>query len=192
MKLCLVVVGLVVVRSTVGVPSLSSHSRPEFDVRCMKTSQPTGENQPTRCLDSRRVKKSLLKKITGKRKRRRVAQTARSPVATRARVTRESTGMEPSLGHDRGGSLQWLPARVKSDLPRLHTQRYGRCQNSRYSSARDAEYLLVGLLVRPVGHQDQSLVIALRSPATKRSSASVCLSVSCKPRQALESSARRD
>ena len=132
MKLCLVVVGLVVVRSTIGVPSLSWHSRPEFDVRCMKTSQPTGENQPTRCLDSRRVKKSLLKKITGKRKRRRVAQTARSPVATRARVTRESTGMEPSLGHDRGGSLQWLPARVMSDLPRWHTQRYGRCQNSRY------------------------------------------------------------
>ena len=39
MKLCLVVVGLVVVRSTIGVPSLSSHLRPEFDVRCMKTSQ---------------------------------------------------------------------------------------------------------------------------------------------------------
>ena len=39
MKLCLVVVGLVVVRSTVGVPSLSSHPRPLSDVRCMKTSQ---------------------------------------------------------------------------------------------------------------------------------------------------------
>ena len=31
-----------------------------------------------------------------------------------------------------GGSLQWLPARVMSDLPRWHTQRCGRCQNSRY------------------------------------------------------------
>ena len=39
MKFCLVVVGLVVVRSTIGVPSLSWHSRTEFDVRCMKTSQ---------------------------------------------------------------------------------------------------------------------------------------------------------
>ena len=34
----------------------------------------------------------------------------------------------------------------------------------------EAEYLIVGLHVRPVGHQAQSLVIALRSPATKRSS----------------------
>ena len=34
----------------------------------------------------------------------------------------------------------------------------------------EAEYLIVGLLVRPVGHQAQSLAIALRSPATKRSS----------------------
>ena len=39
MKLCLVVVGLVVVRSTIGVPSLSWHSRPVSDVRCMKTSK---------------------------------------------------------------------------------------------------------------------------------------------------------
>ena len=34
----------------------------------------------------------------------------------------------------------------------------------------EAEYLIVELLVRPVAHQAQSLVIALRSPATKRSS----------------------
>ena len=34
----------------------------------------------------------------------------------------------------------------------------------------EAEYLIVGLPVRPAGHQAQSLVIALRSPATKRSS----------------------
>merc|ERR1712008_421510 len=34
----------------------------------------------------------------------------------------------------------------------------------------EAEYLIVGLPVRPVGHQAQSLAIALRSPATKRSS----------------------
>ena len=39
-----------------------------------------------------------------------------------------------------------------------------------YLSARDPEYLVVGLLVRPVGHQAQSLAIALRSPTTKRSS----------------------
>ena len=31
-----------------------------------------------------------------------------------------------------GGSLQWLPARVMCGLPRWHTQRCGRCQNSRY------------------------------------------------------------
>ena len=30
------------------------------------------------------------------------------------------------------GSLQWLPARVMFVLPRWHTQRCGRCQNSRY------------------------------------------------------------
>ena len=40
--------------------------------------------------------------------------------------------LEPSLGHGRRGSLQWLPARVMFDLPRWHTQRCGRCQNSRY------------------------------------------------------------
>ena len=34
----------------------------------------------------------------------------------------------------------------------------------------EAEYLIVELPVRPVGDQAQSLVIALRSPATKRSS----------------------
>ena len=34
----------------------------------------------------------------------------------------------------------------------------------------EAECLIVELLVRPVVHQAQSLVIALRSPATKRSS----------------------
>ena len=31
-----------------------------------------------------------------------------------------------------GGSLQWLPARVMSVLPRWHTQRCGRGQNTRY------------------------------------------------------------
>ena len=36
--------------------------------------------------------------------------------------------------------------------------------------SRDAEYLLVRLPVRPVDHQAQSLAIALRSPATERSS----------------------
>ena len=30
------------------------------------------------------------------------------------------------------GSLQWLPARVMFVLPRWHTQRCGRCPNSRY------------------------------------------------------------
>ena len=38
------------------------------------------------------------------------------------------------------------------------------------AEARDAEYLLVRLLVRPVGHQAQSFAIALWSPATERSS----------------------
>ena len=64
------------------------------------------------------------------------------------------------------------------------------------SSARDAEYLIVGLRVRPVGHQAQSLAIALRSPATERSSlndmveaarappdpVSLCLTPSCRRR----------
>ena len=33
--------------------------------------------------------------------------------------------------------------------------------------AKDAECLIVGLLIRPVGHQAQSLAIALRSPASR-------------------------
>ena len=41
-----------------------------------------------------------------------------------------------------GGSLQLLPARVMSDLPRWHTQRCGRCLNSRYFyGQRDADYV---------------------------------------------------
>ena len=61
-------------------------------------------------------------------------KTRRRRARTLGRVRGAGTGMEPSLGHDRCGSLQWLPARVMSDLPRWHTQRYGRCQNSRYLS----------------------------------------------------------
>ena len=59
-------------------------------------------------------------------------KTRRRRARTLGRVRGAGTGMEPSLGHGRGGSLQWLPARVMSGLPRWHTQRYGRCQNSRY------------------------------------------------------------
>ena len=66
------------------------------------------------------------------RSRHAAVKTRRRRARTLGRVRGAGTGMEPSLGHGSGGSLQWLPARVMSDLPRWHTQRYGRCQNSRY------------------------------------------------------------
>ena len=48
------------------------------------------------------------------------------------RVRGAGTGLEPAWDMVVRGSLQWLPARVMCDLPRWHTQRCGRCQNSRY------------------------------------------------------------
>jgi len=74
------------------------------------------------------------------------------------------TGLEPSLGHDRRGSLQWLPARVMFDLPQWHTQRCGGCRKTpATSTARHGPYLLVRLRVRPERHRAQSCTIALRS-----------------------------
>ena len=64
-----------------------------------------------------------------------------------------------------GGSLQWLPARVMSGLPRWHTQRCGRCLNSRYLYGQTRALLLVRVRVRPERHRAQSCAIALRSPA---------------------------
>ena len=98
-------------------------------------------------------------------------KTRRRLARTLGRVRGAGTGMEPSLGHGRCGSLQWLPARVMSNLPRWHTQRYGRCQNSRY---------LFGQR-RGVPHSRTTCSASrspssiprhrpLRSPATKRSS----------------------
>ena len=40
-------------------------------------------------------------------------------------------GLGASLGYDRCGSPRWLSAGVMSVLPRWHTQRSGRCPNSR-------------------------------------------------------------
>ena len=71
------------------------------------------------------ARRGVLVAVAAVKTRRRLARTL-------GRVRGAGTGMEPSLGHGRGGSLQWLPARVMSGLPRWHTQRYGRCQNSRY------------------------------------------------------------
>jgi hypothetical protein len=70
-----------------------------------------------------------------------------------------------------GGSLQWLPARVMSDLPRWHTQRCGRCQNSRYlhGQARALPLSSTTCLAR-TSPRAQSCAIALRSPAPERSS----------------------
>ena len=57
-------------------------------------------------------------------------------IASRRRVTavapKATNLLSPAWDMVVGGSLQWLPARVMSDLPRWHTQRCGRCQNSRY------------------------------------------------------------
>ena len=69
------------------------------------------------------------------------------------------------------GSLQWLPARVMSDLPRWHTQRCGRCQNSRYLyGQRRGLPPRRQLPVRPEHDRVQSCAIALRSPASERPS----------------------
>ena len=69
------------------------------------------------------------------------------------------------------GSLQWLPARVMSDLPRWHTQRCGRCQNSRYLyGQRRGLPPRRQLPVRPEHDRVQSCAIALRSPASERTS----------------------
>jgi hypothetical protein len=111
------------------------------------------------------------------------------PVKTRAEVRtvpRNGSGeparaWSPTWDTVVGGSLQSLPARVMSVLPRWHTQRCGRCQNSRYlygqsqsqsqsQSARHGPYLLVRVRVRPERHRAQSCAIALRSPAPERSS----------------------
>ena len=76
-----------------------------------------------------------------------------------------------------GGSLQWLPARVMSDLPRWHTQRSGgRCQKKTPATSiylrpdTGPTSYLVRLRVRPERHRAQSCTIALRSPAPERSS----------------------
>ena len=71
-----------------------------------------------------------------------------------------------------GGSLQWLPARVMSGLPRWHTQRgaAAACQNSPATSTarHGGPYLLVRVRVWPERHRAQSCAIALRSPASER------------------------
>jgi hypothetical protein len=63
-------------------------------------------------------------------------------------------------------------ARVMSDLPRWHTQRCGRCQNSlnsRYLHGQTralAPYLLVRLRVRPK-HQSPSTILRHHPPVTR-------------------------
>jgi hypothetical protein len=84
-------------------------------------------------------------------------------------------GLEPSLGHGRRGSLQWLQARVMFDLPRWHTQPAVRplpktpslppATPTSLRTARHGPYLLVRLHVRPERHRAQSCAIARRSPA---------------------------
>jgi hypothetical protein len=89
--------------------------------------------------------------------------------------------------HARVGRPQWLPARVMSDLPRWHTQRCGRCQNSRYPYGQTRALPLsstrrlrvrherhraqsCAIALRSERHRAQSCAIALRSPAPERSS----------------------
>jgi len=82
--------------------------------------------------------------------------------------------MEPSLGGwdtVAGGSLQWLPARVISVLPRWHTQRCGRCQNSRYLHGQTRALPLISTPC--LARTSPSTIlphVALRSPAPERSS----------------------
>ena len=90
--------------------------------RYITVTSPLHHGYVTRILGARR---GVLVAVAAVKTRRRLARTL-------GRVRGAGTGVEPSLGHGRCGSLQWLPARVMSGLPRWHTQRYGRCQNSRY------------------------------------------------------------
>ena len=82
--------------------------------------------------------------------------------------------MEPSLGHGRCGSLQWLPARVMSDLRTfpdgIPSGAAAAKTPATPPTARHGPYLLVRLRVRPERHRAQSCAIALRSPAPERSS----------------------
>ena len=71
-----------------------------------------------------------------------------------------------------GGSLQWLPARVMSGLPRWHTQPASAAaappakrKTPATFTTRHGPYLLVRLRVRPERHRAQSCTIALPSPA---------------------------
>ena len=51
-------------------------------------------------------------------------------VSSTVRGAKQGHGARP--GHDCRGSPPWLRAGVTFDLPRWHTQRSGRCPNSRY------------------------------------------------------------
>merc|ERR1712086_247562 len=89
--------------------------------RYITVTLPLHHGYVTRILGARR---GVLVAVAAVKTRRRLARTL-------GRVRGAGTGLEPSLGHGRSGSLQWLPARVMFDLPRWHTQRCGRCPNSR-------------------------------------------------------------
>ena len=87
-----------------------------------------------------------------------------------------------------GGSLQWLPARVTSDLPRWHTQRCGRRRGKLPLLLRPdtgGPYLLVRIPVRPEHDRVQSYAITLRSPASERSSDlnDICRAIYSSPRR---------
>ena len=88
-------------------------------LRCLPPHAPLSTNPCNLALGG-----GVLVAVAAVKTRRRLARTL-------GRVRGAGTGLEPSLGHGRSGSLQWLPARVMFGLPRWHTQRCGRCPNSR-------------------------------------------------------------
>jgi hypothetical protein len=88
--------------------------------------------------------------------------------------SRHGLGAQPGI-YGRCGSLQWLPARVMSVLPRWHTQPAVRPLPKKAqttpatSTARHGPYFSVRVRVRPERRRAQSCAIALRSPAPERS-----------------------
>jgi hypothetical protein len=74
------------------------------------------------------ARKGVLETVAAVRTRRRHV----SYVVPRNGSGEPARAWSPAWDTVAGGSLQWLPARVMSGLPRWHTQRCGRCQNSRY------------------------------------------------------------
>ena len=114
---------------------------------------------------------------TGRRRRR--ACCGPSGCKPRGQIARASStvrgakqGHGARPGYDCRGSPPWLLAGVMYGLPRWHTQRSGRCPNSRYLYGQRRVLPLSSTTCparKNVTEHNPSCAIALRSPASERS-----------------------